>query len=69
MLALYKDHLSTGQRRLAEQVLGQTFEILGGSEAAAERQRIRKLALEAKSPKGPLSDAFLDFLTKETSDG
>ncbi|CAJ1443956.1 unnamed protein product [Effrenium voratum] len=64
MLALYHDHVSSGQRALAEQVLNQTLQILGGvPEEANLRQRV-KVAEEAAKKRlaRPLGNAFVDFL-------
>jgi len=68
MLALYLDHLASGQRTLADQVLNQTLQVLGGLPAVADRQRLRSVTeAEEKLAEEPLGDAFLDFLTRETS--
>lgn len=66
MLALYLDHLASGQQGLAEQALNQTLQVLGGAPAVAERQRFR-VSSEVR-PAEPLGDAFLDFLTRETTE-
>eukprot|EP00927_Polykrikos_kofoidii_P065666 TRINITY_DN61396_c0_g1_i1.p1 TRINITY_DN61396_c0_g1~~TRINITY_DN61396_c0_g1_i1.p1 ORF type:complete len:514 (-),score=104.68 TRINITY_DN61396_c0_g1_i1:311-1852(-) len=69
MLALYQDHLASGYGGLAEQVLEQTLQIMGGLPALTDRQRIHAIAERSKPPPGPLSDAFVDFLTKEAEEG
>jgi len=66
MLGLYQDHLSSGQTSLAEQVLSQTMQVIGGAPAMTDRQRL--FATREAKPAGPLGDAFLDFLDKETSE-
>merc|ERR1712039_496572 len=67
MLAQYQDHLACGKTVLAEQVLHQTIQVLGASTAIADRQQLRAEAAAAESKRlaEPLSDAFLDFLTRE----
>lgn len=68
MLALYMDHQASGQGALAEQVLGRTLQVLGAAPAVEARQQLRAAAAAAEVRlAGPLGDAFLDFLTQETS--
>jgi len=67
MLAQCSDHLSSGQTALADQVLVQTIQVFGGAQHVAERRKIRADALEAQRRQaGPLGDAFVEFLTRET---
>eukprot|EP00929_Paragymnodinium_shiwhaense_P016244 TRINITY_DN12448_c0_g2_i1.p1 TRINITY_DN12448_c0_g2~~TRINITY_DN12448_c0_g2_i1.p1 ORF type:complete len:549 (-),score=149.24 TRINITY_DN12448_c0_g2_i1:23-1669(-) len=72
MLTLYKDHSRNNRdSAIAEQVLGQTLHILaseGNGSASTERQRFFEDAAKARQRAGPLSDAFLDFLSKETGE-
>ncbi|CAE8615813.1 unnamed protein product [Polarella glacialis] len=72
MLSLYLDHVSSGQRGLAEQVLAQALQVLGGAPAEnlADRQRLRAVATaaEARLQSEPLSSAFLDFLEREADE-
>lgn len=68
MLALYLDHLGSGQRGLADQVLKQTMQVLGADSAQEERQRIKEAAAAAQARLAePLGDAFVDFLTREAT--
>lgn len=69
MLALYHDHVSSGQRALADQVLTQALHILGGvpEETQRSRQQLKEAAAAAEARLAePLGNAFLDFLEKET---
>lgn len=69
MLALYHDHVSSGQRALADQVLTQALHILGGvpEETQRSRQQVKEAAAAAEARLAePLGNAFLDFLEKET---
>ena len=68
MLALYHDHVASGQRTLADQVLTQALHILGGvpEETQKSRQQVRAAAAAAEARLAePLGNAFLDFLEKE----
>eukprot|EP00438_Fugacium_kawagutii_P035680 Skav210696 [mRNA] locus=scaffold1240:44844:46619:+ [translate_table: standard] len=68
MLALYHDHVSSGQRALADQVLTQALHVLGGvpEETQRSRQQVKAAAAAAEARLAePLGNAFLDFLEKE----
>ncbi|CAE7704333.1 unnamed protein product [Symbiodinium sp. CCMP2592] len=68
MLALYHEHLASGQRALAEQVLAQALHVLGGvpEEAQKSRAQVKAAAAAAEARLAePLGNAFLDFLEKE----
>ena len=68
MLALYHDHVSSGQRALADQVLTQALHILGGvpEETQRSRRQVKEAAAAAEARLAePLGNAFLDFLEKE----
>ena len=68
MLALYHDHVASGQRTLADQVLTQALHILGGvpEETQKSRQQVKAAAAAAEARLAePLGNAFLDFLEKE----
>lgn len=68
MLALHLDHLASGQRALAEQVLRQILNVLGGppEEAVRSRQQVKAAAAAAEARLAePLGPAFVDFLTRE----
>ncbi|CAE6971021.1 unnamed protein product [Symbiodinium natans] len=70
MLALYHEHLASGQRALAEQVLAQAIHVLGGvpEEAQKNRARVKAAAAAAEARLAePLGNAFLDFLEKEAT--
>lgn len=64
------EHLSSGRAGFAQQVLGQTLQVLGGEpeEASALRQQVRNVVERQRAAAEPLGDAFLDFLTREASD-
>ena len=64
MLSLYHEHLASGQRALAEQILAQALSILG---VPKEAQRSQRSAAQARLAE-PLGDAFLDFLEKEATE-
>mmetsp|Transcript_61564 Transcript_61564/g.144269 ORF Transcript_61564/g.144269 Transcript_61564/m.144269 type:complete len:442 (+) Transcript_61564:58-1383(+) len=71
MLALYHEHLASGQRALAEQVLSQALQVLGGvpEDAQASRARVKAAAAAAEARLAePLGHAFVDFLEKEATD-
>lgn len=68
MLALYLDHLQSGDKVLSDLVLDQTLHVLGTERAAIVADRKRILAAAEPRAAEPLSDAFLDFLTRETSE-
>ncbi|CAE7805774.1 unnamed protein product [Symbiodinium microadriaticum] len=70
MLALYHEHLASGQRALAEQVLAQALHVLGGvpEEAQKSRAQVKAAAAAAEARLAePLGNAFLDFLEKEAT--
>lgn len=69
MLALYHDHVSSGQRGLADLVLTQVLHILGGAPEETQRSQVKAAAAAAEARLAePLSNAFLDFLEKETKE-
>lgn len=69
------EHIASGRRGLAEQILGQTLQVLGGApeEAVQLRQRLREAEARRREapppPAEPLGEAFLEFLTREASEG
>lgn len=68
-LALYHDHVSSGQHALAEQVLNTALHVLAVPEDT-QRSQVKKAlaAAEARMQRvgsEPLGNAFLDFLEKE----
>lgn len=65
------EHLASGQKTFAEQVISQALRMLGGEpeELAGLRRQLREVTERQRTAAEPLGDAFLDFLTREASDG
>ena len=68
-LALYHDHVSSGQHALAEQVLTKALHVLAVPEET-QRSQVKKALAKAEARmqrvgSEPLGNAFVDFLEKE----